>query len=67
MTTFGWMVKWRIELSEYGLEFRPRQSIKAQALVDFVVKCSFHNDQNQELGQQSVIESSGHQVAAKNE
>ena len=28
MTTSGRIVKWSIELSEYGLEFRPRTSIK---------------------------------------
>ena len=37
MTTSGRMVKWSIELSEYGLEFRPRKSIKAQALADFEI------------------------------
>ena len=45
MTTSGRMVKWSIELSEYGLEFRPRKSIKAQALADFVVECSFQKSQ----------------------
>ncbi|KAL0298790.1 UNVERIFIED_CONTAM: hypothetical protein Sradi_6538800 [Sesamum radiatum] len=32
------MVKWAVELSEYGIEYHPRPAIKAQALVDFVVK-----------------------------
>ena len=42
------MVKWSIELSEYGLEFRARKSIKAQALADFVTECSFQKSQGTE-------------------
>ena len=52
MTTSGRMVKWSIELSEYGLEFRPRKSIKAQALADFVAECSFQK--SQEIERQSA-------------
>ncbi|KAI3470508.1 hypothetical protein Pfo_027171 [Paulownia fortunei] len=32
------LVKWVIELSEHGIEFRPRPAIKAQVLADFVVE-----------------------------
>ncbi|KAI3463696.1 hypothetical protein Pfo_020359 [Paulownia fortunei] len=32
----GRLVKWAIELSEHGIEFRPRPVIKAQVLADFV-------------------------------
>ena len=48
MTTSGRMVKWSIELSEYGLEFRLRKSIKAQALADFVAEYSFQKPQEAE-------------------
>ncbi|XP_031096962.1 uncharacterized protein LOC116001213 [Ipomoea triloba] len=34
------MVKWAIELTQYGLEYKLRPSIKAQALADFIVECS---------------------------
>ncbi|KAL0313645.1 UNVERIFIED_CONTAM: Transposon Tf2-12 polyprotein [Sesamum radiatum] len=34
----GRMVKWAVELSEFGIEFRPRLAIKAQVLADFVVE-----------------------------
>ena len=44
-TTSGQMVKWSIELSEYGLEFQPKKSIKAQTLVDFVAECTFQKPQ----------------------
>ena len=30
------VMKWALELGQYGLVFRPRTAIKAQALVDFV-------------------------------
>ena len=48
MTTSGRMLKWSIELSEYGLEFRPRKFIKAQTLADFVAECSFQKSQETE-------------------
>ena len=48
MTTSGQMVKWSIELSEYGLEFWPRKSVKAQALANFVVECTFQKPQETE-------------------
>ncbi|KAI3465162.1 hypothetical protein Pfo_021825 [Paulownia fortunei] len=34
----GRLVKWAIELSEHGIEFRPRPAIIAQVLADFVVE-----------------------------
>nr|CAN74728.1 hypothetical protein VITISV_001869 [Vitis vinifera] len=32
------MLKWAIELSEYGIEYQPRLSIKGQVMVDFIVE-----------------------------
>ncbi|XP_073125146.1 uncharacterized protein [Henckelia pumila] len=32
------MVKWAVELSQYGIEYRPRPAIKAQILADFLVE-----------------------------
>ncbi|KAL0324914.1 UNVERIFIED_CONTAM: hypothetical protein Sradi_5060700 [Sesamum radiatum] len=37
----GRMVKWTVELSEYGIEFHPRPAIKAQVLADFVVELAY--------------------------
>ncbi|XP_073014631.1 uncharacterized protein [Primulina eburnea] len=34
----GRMVKWTIELGEYDIEYRPRATIKAQALSDFLTE-----------------------------
>lgn len=33
------MVKLAMELTQYGLEYKPRPGIKAQALADFIVEC----------------------------
>ena len=38
------MIKWSIELSEFSIDFQARKAIKAQALVDFIAKCSFSNN-----------------------
>ncbi|KAL2237680.1 UNVERIFIED_CONTAM: Retrovirus-related Pol polyprotein from transposon 17.6, partial [Sesamum indicum] len=35
------MVKWAVELSEFGVEFQPRPAIKAQALADFIVELAY--------------------------
>ncbi|XP_073298515.1 uncharacterized protein [Primulina huaijiensis] len=32
------MVKWAIELGEYGIEYKPRVAIKAQALTNFLIE-----------------------------
>ncbi|VFQ73798.1 unnamed protein product [Cuscuta campestris] len=34
------MTKWAVFISQYNVEFRPRPSIKGQALADFQVKCT---------------------------
>ncbi|XP_021827212.1 uncharacterized protein LOC110767855 [Prunus avium] len=34
--TSGRLVKWAIELGEFDIEYRPRTTIKAQALADFI-------------------------------
>lgn len=37
----GRMVNWTMKLRQFQLEFVPRTSIKAQALVDFIMECTF--------------------------
>jgi ribonuclease HI len=34
----GRLIQWTIELSEFDIEYRPRQAIKAQALADFITE-----------------------------
>ncbi|GKV50663.1 hypothetical protein SLEP1_g57362 [Rubroshorea leprosula] len=35
----GRLIGWSVELSEYDLKFRPRTTIKGQAVADFLVEC----------------------------
>ncbi|KAK3005754.1 hypothetical protein RJ639_015516 [Escallonia herrerae] len=37
----GRLVPWSIELGEFDIHYRPRPSIKGQALTDFIVECTF--------------------------
>lgn len=32
------LLKWAIELSEYGIKYQPRLSIKGQVMADFIVE-----------------------------
>ena len=34
----GRMLQWAIELSEYGIKYRPKLSMKGQVMTDFVVE-----------------------------
>ncbi|GKU88551.1 hypothetical protein SLEP1_g2801 [Rubroshorea leprosula] len=34
------LIGWSVELSEYDLKFRPRTTIKGQAVADFLVECT---------------------------
>ncbi|XP_023737239.2 uncharacterized protein LOC111885192 [Lactuca sativa] len=36
--TSGWLAKWAIELGEHDINYRPRTSIKGQALADFLLE-----------------------------
>ena len=41
----GRMVQWAIELSQFDIEYHPKTAIKAQALVDFITKFTFTNEE----------------------
>ncbi|KAK3009095.1 hypothetical protein RJ639_015070 [Escallonia herrerae] len=36
----GRLVNWSVELGEFDIEYKPRTTIKAQALADFIVECT---------------------------
>ncbi|KAL2513249.1 Uncharacterized protein Adt_18849 [Abeliophyllum distichum] len=38
LDTSGWLMKWSIELSQFDISYKPRASIKGQALADFVAE-----------------------------
>ena len=46
----GRLTKWALELTAFGIKFQSRTAIKAQALADFLVECSYSEDQGPELG-----------------
>ncbi|XP_021714878.1 uncharacterized protein LOC110682840 [Chenopodium quinoa] len=54
MDTSGLLLKWDVELSEYEINYKPRVSIKAQALSDFIVETTY-NDEEEELGTWQVL------------
>ena len=36
----GRMINWSVELGEFDIRYKPRPAIKAQAMADFIVKCT---------------------------
>ncbi|XP_021757944.1 uncharacterized protein LOC110722980 [Chenopodium quinoa] len=46
METSGRLLKWAIELSKYVIMYKPRVSIKAQALSDFIVETSYYEEED---------------------
>ena len=42
----GQMVQWAIELSQFDVEYRPRTTIKAQVLADFIAEFTTPEDAN---------------------
>ncbi|XP_019200277.1 PREDICTED: uncharacterized protein LOC109193905 [Ipomoea nil] len=43
----GRLVKWAVELTQYGIEYQPRPSIKGQALADFLVECTASKEEKE--------------------
>ena len=40
------MVQWAIELSQFDIEYHPKTTIKAQALVNFIAEFTSPEDDN---------------------
>ncbi|KAK3007276.1 hypothetical protein RJ639_015824 [Escallonia herrerae] len=40
----GRLLNWLVELGEFDIQYKPRTTIKAQALADFIVKCTLPED-----------------------
>ncbi|KAK3036388.1 hypothetical protein RJ639_032157 [Escallonia herrerae] len=40
----GRLVNWSVELGEFDIQYKPRTTIKAQALADFIVECTLSED-----------------------
>ncbi|KAK3000809.1 hypothetical protein RJ639_022457 [Escallonia herrerae] len=48
----GRLVPWFIELGEFDIHYKPRPSIKGQALADFIVECTLPIEDEEQLPQQ---------------
>ena len=48
----GRKLQWAIELSEFGIEFQPRLSMKGQVMVDFVLEYSRRPIQHKESSEE---------------
>ncbi|KAK3043190.1 hypothetical protein RJ639_001623 [Escallonia herrerae] len=48
----GRLVSWSIELGEFDIHYKPRPSIKGQALADFIVECTLPIEDEEQLPQQ---------------
>ncbi len=46
----GRLIQWAVELSEFDIEYRPRQAIKAQALADFIAEFTVAEEEPSEEG-----------------
>ena len=44
----GRLIQWAMELSEFDIEYCPRQAIKAQALADFIDEFTVAEEEPQE-------------------
>uniref|UniRef100_A0A2N9IAL2 Uncharacterized protein n=1 Tax=Fagus sylvatica TaxID=28930 RepID=A0A2N9IAL2_FAGSY len=44
----GRLIQWTVELSEFDIEYHPRQTIKAQALADFIAEFTVTEDEPSE-------------------
>uniref|UniRef100_A0A2N9FWX9 Uncharacterized protein n=1 Tax=Fagus sylvatica TaxID=28930 RepID=A0A2N9FWX9_FAGSY len=44
----GRLIQWAVELSEFDIEYHPRQAIKAQALADFIAEFTVIEDEPSE-------------------
>nr|XP_021860959.1 uncharacterized protein LOC110799981 [Spinacia oleracea] len=64
MDTAGRLLRWAIELSEYDLEFHPRNAIKAQALADFVVEASYQEEETKAESWKVSVDGSAAQSGA---
>jgi hypothetical protein len=42
------MINWEVELSEFDVHYKPRLSINAQVLADFIVECTIEKTEDEE-------------------
>ena len=50
------LVQWDIELSQFNIEYRPRLTIKAQVLAEFIVEFTFSDDDRHSFEQFTLMD-----------
>ena len=61
------MLKWAVELGQFDIEYKPRSSIKGQALADFIIEFPLNQDEDvatQEPKQEDLTQDSKDQNPA---
>ena len=51
----GQLIQWAIELSEFNIKYRPRNVIKAQALIDFIAEFTPSYDSSDEVSSKKWV------------
>ena len=63
----GRMLKWAVELGQFDIEYKPRSSIKGQALADFIIEFPLNQEEDvatQEPKQEDLTQNSKDQTPA---
>uniref|UniRef100_A0A2N9FHX8 RNase H type-1 domain-containing protein n=1 Tax=Fagus sylvatica TaxID=28930 RepID=A0A2N9FHX8_FAGSY len=63
----GRLIQWAVELSEFDIEYRPRQAIKAQALADFIAEFTVAEDEPIQSDSQLIVGQVNGEYEAKEE
>ena len=61
------MALWAIELSEFDVRYRPRTSMKGQAVADFIAKYTQPGDEGAEGPKHGSSTRTGHQISTQEE
>ena len=51
----GWLIQWVVELSEFDIKYQPRNTIKAQALANFIAEFTPNCDDLEEINDEKWI------------
>ena len=52
--TSGRMAKWTVKLGEFDIQYRPRSSMKAQVLADFITECTISDNKPEDTDDNTI-------------